>query len=77
MCNNIIQDIRKAKEKNDKQKAIAEQISALNEKIAREGNSKSTLSTFYFFIFNMIVFLTFQNQHLPKSINSTAGTAKH
>lgn len=46
MWNKIIQDIRKAKEKNDKQKAIAEQISALNEKIAREGNSKSTLSTF-------------------------------
>jgi SAGA-associated factor 29 len=45
MWNKIIQDIRKANEKNDKQKAIAEQISALNEKIAREGNSKSTLST--------------------------------
>lgn len=43
MWNKIIQDIRKAKEKNDKQKAIAEQISSLNEKIAREGNSKPTL----------------------------------
>ena len=49
MWNKIIQDIRKAKEKNDKQKAIAEQISALNEKITREGNSKSTLSTFFYF----------------------------
>lgn len=49
MWNKIIQDIRKAKEKNDKQKAIAEQISALNEKIAREGNSKSTLSTFLYY----------------------------
>ncbi|EED21526.1 SAGA complex component (Sgf29), putative [Talaromyces stipitatus ATCC 10500] len=38
MWNKIIQDIRKAKEKNDKQKVIAEQIAALNEKIAREGN---------------------------------------
>lgn len=47
MWNKIIQDIRKAKEKNDKQKAIAEQISALNEKIALEGNSKSVLSTFF------------------------------
>lgn len=72
MWNKIIQDIRKAKEKNDKQKAIAEQISALNEKIAREGNSKSIISTFL----NMIIFLTLQNQPLPKSINSTAGTAK-
>ncbi|PCG92720.1 Hypothetical protein PENO1_087240 [Penicillium occitanis (nom. inval.)] len=43
MWNKIIQDIRKAKEKNDKQKAIAEQISALNEKIALEGN-KPTLA---------------------------------
>uniref|UniRef100_A0A093UXF9 SAGA-associated factor 29 n=1 Tax=Talaromyces marneffei PM1 TaxID=1077442 RepID=A0A093UXF9_TALMA len=42
MWNKIIQDIRKAKEKNDKQKTIAELISALNEKIAREGN-KPTL----------------------------------
>lgn len=72
MWNKIIQDIRKAKEKNDKQKAIAEQISALNEKIAREGNSKSIMST----IFNMIIYLTLQNQPLPKSINSTTGTAK-
>lgn len=38
--NKIIQDLRKAKEKHDKQKALSEQIAALNEKIAREGNSK-------------------------------------
>lgn len=39
--NKIIQDLRKAKEKHDKQKALSEQIAALNEKIAREGNSKN------------------------------------
>ncbi|GES59243.1 SAGA complex component [Aspergillus terreus] len=37
MWNKILQDLRKAKEKNDKQKSLAEQISALNEKIGREG----------------------------------------
>lgn len=40
MWNKILQDLRKAKEKNDKQKALAEQIAALNEKIGREGGSK-------------------------------------
>jgi SAGA-associated factor 29 len=40
MWNKIIQDLRKAKEKNDKQKALGEQIATLNEKIAKEGNSK-------------------------------------
>ena len=40
MWNKILQDLRKAKEKNDKQKALAEQIAALNEGIASEGNSK-------------------------------------
>ncbi|KAH8698503.1 SGF29 tudor-like domain-containing protein [Talaromyces proteolyticus] len=38
MWNKIIQDVRRVKEKNDKQKSLAEQISALNEKIGREGN---------------------------------------
>jgi SAGA-associated factor 29 len=41
MWNKIIQEVRRAKEKNDKQKALAEQIASLNEKIGREGNSKS------------------------------------
>jgi SAGA-associated factor 29 len=40
MWNKILQDLRKAKEKNDKQKALAEQIAALNEKIGKEGGSK-------------------------------------
>lgn len=40
MWNKILLDLRKAKEKNDKQKVLAEQIVALNEKIARDGNSK-------------------------------------
>jgi SAGA-associated factor 29 len=40
MWNKILQDLRKAKEKNDKQKALAEQIAALNEKIGNEGGSK-------------------------------------
>ncbi|KAL5042539.1 hypothetical protein BDW71DRAFT_189890 [Aspergillus fruticulosus] len=43
MWNKILQDLRKAKEKNDKQKALAEQIAALNEKIGKEGG-KPTLS---------------------------------
>ncbi|KAL4815577.1 hypothetical protein BDW67DRAFT_163753 [Aspergillus spinulosporus] len=43
MWNKILQDLRKAKEKNDKQKALAEQIAALNEKIGSEGG-KPTLS---------------------------------
>ncbi|KAL2869298.1 SAGA-associated factor 29 family protein [Aspergillus lucknowensis] len=43
MWNKILQDLRKAKEKNDKQKALAEQIGALNEKIGKEGG-KPTLS---------------------------------
>jgi len=38
MWNKIIQDLRKAKEKNDKQKTLSSQITELNEKIAREGN---------------------------------------
>lgn len=41
MWNKILQDLRKAKEKNDKQKVLAEQIATLNEKIGREGGSKS------------------------------------
>lgn len=43
MWNKILQDLRKAKEKNDQQKALAEQIAALNEKIGKEGGSKSYL----------------------------------
>ncbi|GMG05280.1 unnamed protein product [Aspergillus oryzae] len=39
MWNKILQDLRKAKEKNDKQKSLAEQISALNEKIGKDGGS--------------------------------------
>ncbi|KAF9886331.1 SAGA HAT/Core module component [Aspergillus nanangensis] len=41
MWNKFLQDLRKAKEKNDKQKALADQISALNEKIGREGGKPS------------------------------------
>ncbi|KAJ0426635.1 SAGA complex component [Aspergillus carlsbadensis] len=43
MWNKILQDLRKAKEKNDKQKALADQIAALNEKIGKDGG-KPTLS---------------------------------
>ncbi|KAE8339665.1 hypothetical protein BDV24DRAFT_165198 [Aspergillus arachidicola] len=41
MWNKILQDLRKAKEKNDKQKSLAEQISALNEKIGKDGGMPS------------------------------------
>ncbi|PLN77570.1 hypothetical protein BDW42DRAFT_176693 [Aspergillus taichungensis] len=41
MWNRILQDLRKAKEKNDKQKALSEQITALNEKIGKEGSKPS------------------------------------
>lgn len=44
MWNRIIQEIKRAKDKNDKQKSLAEQIAALNEKIGREGNSRWKLS---------------------------------
>ncbi|KAL4879395.1 SGF29 tudor-like domain-containing protein [Aspergillus karnatakaensis] len=37
MWNKILQDLRKAKEKNDKQQALADQIATLNEKIGKEG----------------------------------------
>ncbi|PYH79151.1 hypothetical protein BO82DRAFT_315881 [Aspergillus uvarum CBS 121591] len=43
MWNKILQDLRKAKEKNDKQKVLAEQIATLNERIGREGG-KPTLN---------------------------------
>ncbi|OAL69776.1 hypothetical protein A7D00_5815 [Trichophyton violaceum] len=41
MWNKICQDIRKAAEKNEKQRTIGLQIAALNEKIARNGNKPS------------------------------------
>ncbi|XRM41102.1 hypothetical protein ABZX51_004396 [Aspergillus tubingensis] len=41
MWNKILQDLRKAKEKNDKQKTLADQIAALNEKIGKEGGKPS------------------------------------
>lgn len=50
MWNRIIQDIRKAKEKNDKQKTLSTQIAELNEKIGREGNSKSSQVSMVFFL---------------------------
>lgn len=40
MWNKILQDLRKAKEKNDKQKVVAEEIAALNEQIGRDGGSE-------------------------------------
>lgn len=49
MWNKIMQDLRKAKEKNDKQKSLAEQIASLNEKIGKEGSSK-----FFFFYCSFI-----------------------
>ena len=49
MWNKIMQDLRKAKEKNDKQKSLAEQIASLNETIGKEGSSK-----FFFFYCSFI-----------------------
>lgn len=40
MWNKILQDLRKTKEKNDKQRSLSEQITVLNEKIGRDGGSK-------------------------------------
>lgn len=48
MWNKILQDLRKAKEKNDKQKALAEQIAALNEKMGKEAGSKLFFSFLFF-----------------------------
>lgn len=48
MWNKICQDIRKAAEKNEKQRAIGLQIAALNEKIARNGNSTFVFIIYYF-----------------------------
>ncbi|KAA8651784.1 SAGA-associated factor 29 family protein [Aspergillus tanneri] len=51
MWNKILQDLRKAKEKHDKQKTLSEQIGALNEKIGREGkpsvNEHNQLDSLY------------------------------
>ena len=43
MWNKIVQDLRRAKEKNDQQKILTDQISSLNEKIGQDGGSKRTL----------------------------------
>ena len=40
MWNKILQDLRKSKEKNDKQRSLAEQIAALNERMGKETGSK-------------------------------------
>ena len=40
MWNRILQDLNKAKEKNDKQKELGQKIADLNQKIAKGGNSK-------------------------------------
>jgi hypothetical protein len=40
MWNGITRDLKKAQERNDKQRVLGLQIKALNEKIAREGSSK-------------------------------------
>lgn len=42
----LIGDVSKAKELNDKQKEFGQQIAVLNEKIAKDGNSKSQNSPF-------------------------------
>ena len=40
MWNGNLRDLNKAKERNDKQKVLGQQISSLNEKIAKAGGSK-------------------------------------
>jgi len=40
MWNKILQDLRKSKEKNDKQRSLADQIAALNERKSKETGSK-------------------------------------
>ncbi|EEP79609.1 hypothetical protein UREG_04455 [Uncinocarpus reesii 1704] len=41
MWNKIVADLTKAKEKNDRQAVLSQQIGALNEKIAKNGNNPS------------------------------------
>ncbi|WEW56692.1 hypothetical protein PRK78_002140 [Emydomyces testavorans] len=41
MWNKILSDLTKAKEKNDRQKVLSQQIGTLNEKIAKNGNKPS------------------------------------
>lgn len=55
MWNKILQDLRKAQEKNDKQKSLAEQIAGLNEKMGEEdGGSK-----FYFILCSVLRVMEF------------------
>lgn len=58
MWNTILQDLRKAKEKNDKQKSLAEQIATLNERMGKEAGSKSS---FLFFRLSYISILLYLN----------------
>lgn len=53
MWNKILQDLRKSKEKNDKQRSLAEQIAALNERMGKETGSK------FFFFFSYIVIYSY------------------
>lgn len=51
MWNKILQDLRKSKEKNDKQRSLAEQIAALNERMGKETGSK-----FVFYVSSVLIY---------------------
>lgn len=51
MWNKILQDLRKSKEKNDRQRSLAEQIATLNERMGKETGSKFALCFIYSLIF--------------------------
>lgn len=65
MWNKIMQDLRKAKEKNDKQKSLAEQIASLNEKIGKEGSSKFSLLLLFLFSSSFNVSIQSHSKMLP------------
>lgn len=66
MWNKILQDLRKSKEKNDKQRSLAEQIAALNERMGKETGSKC----FIFCLFRLLSCI-----HVPCGNRSLCGIA--
>lgn len=75
MWNKICQDIRKAAEKNDRQRAIGLQIAALNEKIARNGSS--TLIPAFLSIYTSYTHLIHYGWMLTSCVEPTLAEIDH